>query len=307
VPTQKELEAAYCWDREDEVPRRPEMTEFRRGYRLHQARWRKRHGHPIGSQPIAPKGKPARPVGSRLPLDYALETGANFVTRNALAAAHERMSRREPNQSIDHQRIWADLLWSPSVAFNLFGDLAADLALADRSVHRLWPDAVGEVTDVRVAHSPGWLDPTYLNSLRSFDTLFVLDGALVAVDLKYHERAKAETPRPDNLGRYVAVAKKSRCFARGAIDELKGRSELAVLWLEHLLLHSMLQHESESWSWGRYVVVHPADNSDIAGLCARYRELLADDSTFGTLTLEQLLDSGVLPAADTLRERYLPA
>src|SRR5262249_62224184 len=90
VPNPEELESAFCWEREDEVPRRPEMTEFRRRSRLQQARWRERHGHPIGSQPIAPKGKPSRPVGSRLPLDYARETGANFLTAQALAAGKGR-------------------------------------------------------------------------------------------------------------------------------------------------------------------------------------------------------------------------
>ena len=36
------------------------------------------------------------------------------------------------------------------------------------------------------------------------------------------------------------------------------------MWLEHLLLLSMLQHASGTWSWGRYVVVHPAGNIDFA-------------------------------------------
>ena len=306
MPTQQELEAASCWDPEDEVPRRPEMTAFRRRYRLHQAEWRERHGHPIGSQPIAPKGKPFRPVGSRLPLDYARETGANFVTPGALAAVRQRTSVVEPKQSSDHQRVWADLLWSPTVAFNLFGELAADYGLADAAAHTWWPDAPGRVLDVRFAHSPGWLDPAYLNSLRAFDTVFAFDGGVVAVDVKYHERAKTEIPKPENLPRYVEVADRSGAFAPGSIDELKGKSQLAVLWLEHLLLHSMLQHESGSWSWGRYVVVHPAENSDVADLCSRYRRLLSDDSTFGVLTTEELIDSGALPAADTLRERYLP-
>jgi hypothetical protein len=306
VPSREELEAAYCWDREDEVPGRPHMTEFRRRYRLQQARWRERQGHPVGSQPIAPKGKPSRPVGNRLPLDYAQETGANFITAGALAAATERLSRTEPNQSIDRQRIWAELLWSPSVAFNLFGDLAADLALANRAAHAWWPEAPGSVTEVRFAHSPGWLDHAYLHSLRAFDTAFMLEHGVVAVDVKYHERAKAETPKPENLERYVEVAKKSGAFARGAVEQLGGKSELAVMWLEHLLLHSMLQHKGRRWTWGRYVVVHPAENSDMADLCARYRDLLRDDSTFVAMTLEQVLDSRLLPAAAALRERYLP-
>jgi PD-(D/E)XK nuclease superfamily protein len=306
VPTREELESAFCWERDDEVPRRPQMTRFRRRVRLQQARWRERNGHPIGSQPIAPKGKPSRPVGSRLPLDYARETGASFATPAALDAVKRRTSAIEPNQSLDHQRIWADLLSSPALAFNLFGELAADLELADRAVRTWCPDAPGRVVEVRFAHSPGWLDPAYLNSLRAFDAAFVLAGGIVAVDVKYHERAKAEIPRPENLERYIDVARRSGAFAEGAIEQVKGKSDLAVMWLEHLLLHSMLQHESGRWSWGRYLVVHPAGNIDVADMTERYRNLLADDSTFAPLTLEELLELGVLPASSPLRERYLP-
>ena len=166
--------------------------------------------------------------------------------------------------------------------------------------------------EVRFAHSPGWLDPAYLNSLRAFDAAFVLDRddgtqGIVAIDTKYHERVKSEIPKPENLQRYLEVAERSGIFAPGAVDQVKGRSDLAVMWLEHLLLLSMLQHPSAAWSWGRYVVVHPAGNLDIAGACARYRDLLADRSTFSSMTLEALLDAEALPARTTaaLRRRYL--
>jgi PD-(D/E)XK nuclease superfamily protein len=313
--TQHELEAAHCWEAEDRVPGRPGMTEFRRTVRYHQAQWREANGHPIGSHPIVPReGKPSRPVGSRLPLAYAKETGANFVTSTALDAARARTSIVEPHQSFDHQRSWADLLWAPALAFNLLGDLAADLSLADRAVHTWWPDAPGTVCDVRFAHSPGRFDPAYLNSLRAFDAAFVLDlddgtQATVGVDTNYHDRTKPEIPKPENLTRYLEVADRSGVFEPGATDVVKGRSDLAVMWLEHLLLLSMLQHDSGNWSWGRYVVLHPAGNSDFVHACARYRELLADESTFSSLSLEELLASEVLPAETTsvLRERYLPA
>jgi hypothetical protein len=313
APSEKELEALHCWEDEDRVPGRPEMTDFRRRLRYHQARWREANGHPMGTQPILPRpGKPSRLVGGRLPLDYARETGANLVTPGALAAARARTSFIEPHQSFDHQRFWADLLWSPTLALNLFGDLAANLVLADRAVHAWWPDAPGTVSEVRFTHSPGWLDPAYLNSLRAFDTAFVLeldDGAhgIVAVDVKYHERLKPEIPKPSNLRRYLEVAQRSGAFAPGAVDTVKGRSELAVMWLEHLLVFSMLQHPSGEWSWGRYVVVYPAGNADFADGCARYASLLDDRATFASLTLEELLDAGALPlkTAKALRARYL--
>ena len=100
---------------------------------------------------------------------------------------------------------------------------------------------------------------------------------------------------------------RSGAFRDGAVEALQGRSPLCVMWLEHLLLLSMLQHESGAWGWGRYVVVRPAGNTDVTELCARYRELLADTSTFVSMTVEELLGAGALRAATAaaIRERYL--
>jgi hypothetical protein len=80
------------------------------------------------------------------------------------------------------------------------------------------------------------------------------------------------------------------------------------MWLEHLLLLSMFQHPSGAWSWGHYIVVHPAGNPDIADACARYRSLLADPSTFSSMTIEEILDADAIPARTVakLRNRYLP-
>jgi hypothetical protein len=314
-PTREEYEAAFCWEADDQIPRRPAMTSFRREARYQQARWREANHHPIGTQPIAPKAGETRvrPVGSRLPLEYGRDTGASFVTSAALDAARARVAYVEPRQSLDHQRLWADLLSSVALSFNLFGDFAADIARADRAVHSWFPDAPGRVSELRFVHSPGWFDPAYINSLRSFDTVFILDRddgsrGIVAVGVRYHERNKPETPRPENLARYAEVAERSGVFAPGAIDTLTQRGDLCVMWIEHLLLFSMLQHPSRSWTWGRYVVVHPARNPDIVDACDRYRALLADDTTFATMTLEQLLDTGALaaPTVTALRARYLP-
>jgi hypothetical protein len=290
------------------------MTRFRQLMRYQQARWRETHGHPIGSQPIAPRphDKGVRPVGSRLPIAFAREHGVNFLTPAALVAAQARTALVEPHQGLDHQRLWADLLSSEALAFNLFGDLAADPELADRALHAWWPDAPGTVREVRFAYSPGRLDPAYLGSLRAFDAAFILeigDGTrgIVAIDTKLHERNKPETPKPSNLWRYLEVAERSGVFAPDAVDRLGRRSDRAVMWLEHLLLLSMLQHPGGAWTWGRYVVIHPVDNPDVTDLCARYRHALADGSTFDSMTIEDVIDTGILPAqaAESLRERYV--
>jgi hypothetical protein len=311
--SQEELEAAHCWEADDRVPRRPELTEFRRRLRYHQARWREANGHPTGTQPIAlkPDRAPTRLVGSRLPLAYAKETGANFVTPGALDAARARTSIVEPHQSFDHQRLWADLLWTPAMTFNLFGDLAADLTLADRAVHTWWPDTPGKVREIRFAHSPGWLDPAYLGNLVAFDVAFVLDlgdgtEGIVGVMNAYHDVNKRQPPKPKRLPRYRAVTEGSDAFGPDWLDAVNG-TELVHIWLAHALVLSMLQHPSRAWRWGRFVVVHPAGNSDFADAVSRYRALLVDESTFASVTTEALLAADALPTSTVtrLRDRYL--
>ena len=313
-PAKEELETAHCWEIDDRVPARPEMTAFRRTTRLHHAHWREAHGHPIGTQPIVPRpGGPWRPVGSRLPLPYARQTGATFVTWAALSAATRRASYVEPHQSSDHQRTWADLLSSSALAYNLFGDLAADAELADRAVHTWWPDVPGQVRELRFSYSPGRFDASYLNSLREFAVAILLDlddgrSGIVAVNVIYHERNKREVPKPQNRRRNQEVLDRSGAFGPAALDVFGG-SDLTVVFLEHLLLLSMLQHPSREWGWGRFVVVHPAGNVDAADLGRRYGNLLIDSSIFTVTTIEDLLDAETLPPASTtaIRERYVPS
>jgi hypothetical protein len=305
-PSREELEAAHCWEDGDRLPGRPETTAFRRAARLQQARWRAAQGHPIGSQPIAAAAGEGRPVGSRLPLEHALATGANFVSAGALAAVQARLATAEPHQSVDRQRLFADLLWSPALAVNLFADLDDD------GVRRLWPDAPGRLSEIRFAHSPGWLDPAYLGNLSSFAAVMVLDlgggeRGVIGVAVRYHDWLKPEIPKPRNLDRYLAVADRSGAFAPGATERFRGRDALTTTWLPHLLLLSILQHPTERWTWGRFVVVHPAGNLDVADGMAGYGDLLADRSTFSVVTLEALLGAGALPAATAaaLEDRYL--
>ena len=314
APTPEELDSAHCVDSSDLVSGSPEMTAFRQQTRLHQAHWREAHGHPIGTQPFIPRpGVDARPVGSRIPLDYGRRTGANFLTEAVREAVRRRSAVVEREQSIDQQRLWADLLSSEALAFNLFGDLAADHRRADRAIQACWPDTPGHVSEVRFLHSPGRLDPDWLNSLRQFDAAVVLDrgdgtNGIVALDVTYHERLKAETPKPENLWRLREVHERSGVFMPAAWDRLHVRNDLWSPWLEHLLMLSMLQHPSGAWRWGRYVVVHPAANVEMADMCARYRALLADDATFGSISVEKLVGEGILaaPTLRAIRERYLP-
>lgn len=309
--SQERLEAADCWLEHDVVRGQPDVTEFRRRVRYHQAMWREVNGYPIGTHRVRP-GTPARLVGSHLDLDFARTSGATFLTNSALDAARVRASTVEPHQIFDQRSFWADLLSSEAMTVNLFGDLAGDVERADRAIHRWWPATPGRVTEVRFAHSPGRLDPSYANSRRSFDAVFLLalpDGSngVVAIDVKYREVVERHGVKPSHMSRFVEIHHRSGAFEPGAVNTLNP-SRLSMIWLEHLLLLSMLQHESGRWTWGRYVVVHPEANTDIAHATDEYRRLLTDDATFGATTTEELLAASELRRTTVagLRRRYLP-
>ena len=305
------LEAAHCWLDHDRVPGDADLTEFRRGVRYHQSTWREAREYPIGTHRVRPGTQP-RLIGSHLDLDFAQQSGATFLTTRARRAAEARAAIVEPRQIFDQQSFWADLLSSQALAVNLFGDLASDLERADRAVRTWWPAAPGRVTEVRFAHSPGRLDPTYSNSRRYFDAMFVLelpDGSsgAVAIDVKYREAVERKGVKAAHMARFAEIHDRSGAFAAGALDAVNP-SRLSMIWLEHLLLLSMLQHESSRWTWGCYVVVHPHRNTSVAGANDDYRTLLADDATFASATIEDLLAAKVLAPKTTaaLRRRYVP-
>ena len=309
--SREELEVEHCWLGHDQVGGDPELTEFRRRVRHHHAIWRREKGYPIGTHRVRPGTEP-RLIGSYLDLDFARESGATFLTDRARTAAQARAALVEPHQIFNQQSFWADLLSSEALAVNLFGDLAADLDHADRAVHAWWPATPGRVTEVRFAHSPGRLDPGYSNSRRYFDAMFVLElpdgsrGAL-AIDVKYREVVERKGVKPAHLPRFAEIHDRSGSFLSGSVDLLP-RSRLSMIWLEHLLLESMLQHDSGRWTWGRYVVVHPRANTNVASATNEYRKRLADDTTFTSATIEELLDATALApkTGAALRRRYLP-
>jgi len=140
----------------DHVKDDPETTAFKRRSRLHQSQWRERQGYAPGTHPARPKeGETGRLIGSRIAIDMARESGANFISDAARKAADHRVANPEPHQTLDEDRLYGDLLSSMPMCFNLFGPLHADLGLADKAVKAWWPDAPGKVSAVRFEWSPG--------------------------------------------------------------------------------------------------------------------------------------------------------
>ena len=243
------------------------MTEFRRRVRYHQAQWREANGHPIGSQPIAPRPGGAGAARREPP-------PARLRPRDRRELRHRRRARRGEGPNVDHRT--APELRPPAAVGRPPVVAGAGLQPLRRPGRRPRarrpgrPHLVagrarhGVPTSASRTRRAGSIRP-YLGSLVAFDAAFVLDlgdgtQGIVGVDTKYHEREQAGDTEADAAAAVPARSpRRSGVFGPEAIDAVNG-TELTVMWLEHLLVLSMLQHPSRAWSWGRLVVVHPAGN-----------------------------------------------
>lgn len=312
--TNEELSAHHCLETVDRVGRDPETTAFKRRVRLHQALWREANQWPIGSEPMRPKpNKTARPLGSRIDVGYAHSTGANFLTQAAREAARKRVGNKETWQTLSVDRLYADMLSSMPMCFNLFGPLAMDPSVATEAVRTWWPDAPGRVRQVRFEWSPGRrIGGRFLENSSAFDAAFELEmdaGArgVIGIETKYHEHSKREKiPSGKRLQRYEKVTKRSGIFKHDALDTILG-THLQQIWLDHLLALSMLQEEASNWKWAKFVLVHPAENPSFARVAEDYVQLLRVSSTFEVRTIESLLNTPALTVEDValFKNRYL--
>ncbi len=311
-PAPQVLRDRHCWFSVDSAPRDPATTAWKRSARLHQAKWREARGHPIGTQPYR-GGVNTTPVGSRIALDFARKSGANFLTPGVCSAVQHRLDHRERGEMLRKDRLWADLLSSMPMCFNLFGDLHDDPRAATRAATSLWPDAPTGRASVRFEYSPGSADPEFLGNRSAFDAALEIDvagggHAVIGIETKYHEHARREkAPREKALARYVQVTEDSGAFVDDWRERVIG-TDLQQIWLDHLLVLSMLQHPSERWRWGRFVLVYASQNPSFERAATEYGAVLRDTSTFEGRTIESVLAT---PNAFgkamiiAFRERYL--
>lgn len=281
---------------------------------MQQALWRESQGLPIGPHPKRLRaGDPPKFLGSRLPLDVAKATGANFLSDAARQAVRRRLDNPQPRQTLDLDRLYCNLLSSMPMCFNLFAELQSDLKLADRAVHTWWPDMPGTVTDILFEWSPGrQVSGEYLENSSAFDVAFILDlgdgkQGVLGVETKYHEHcAKCETPSAQRLARYSIVTEASGLMTAEAMHAVIG-TELQQIWLDHLLAASMPLHKSGRWGWAGFVLVHPARNPSYARAMQRYRAYLWEPAAVRLNTIEELLAANILPepTGTAFRVRYI--
>ncbi len=259
---------------------------WQRRLRLGQALWREAKGLPIGEH----RG---RPLGSRLAMPEAEQHGWNFLTPGVADLVAGELAAVEAGSSkvLARRRLYEDLLSSQPLAFNLFGELATDLALATRVLGELWPTRVDEVTHVEFEYSPDRGDPRYTGTRSAFD-VFVEHTrpgggtGFVGIEVKYHEHLGVAAA--GNTARIEQVAAEAGIFRAEALPWLR-RPPLQQLWFDHLLALSMRHADPHRWQDGVFVIAYPEANPRCAAVTDDYLACLTDRSTVERRTLEEIV------------------
>ena len=294
---------------------RPADGRFAAAARLCQALWREDRGWPAGTLDT-PDGPV--PLGSRLRQDYA-RAGINFLSREVARAVRLELAYRRPGALYDERRVWANLLASQPLAFNLLVPLQLDPGLAAAFLRRLLPDLdVEAVPGIGFEHTPGRRDPRFLGDATALDALVTYRApggrrGFVALELKYAEPVPAAGPAP-STPRLDELALAAGLHA-DPLDPALRAGGLGQLRREHLLAWLLPHHEG--YDEGRLVLLVPGLNEGWVAAGRAYERRLAPAGAgtgaavpFGLVTLEAAVAAlaavpGEEGPAAYLAERYL--
>ena len=284
---------------------------FRACARLLQALWREEQDLAMGTH-REPSGR-TRKIGSLLSASDAHD-GRNFLTPALAQLARVEVAYQEPGALIDQKRLFANLLSSNPLAFNLAGPWRIDHKLAAQVLRQLFPSLdIDSVEDVRFEHSPGRLDPLFTGDRSAFDVAVVYarsDGArgLLGVEVKYSETSFEPAP-PELRPSYERLAVYSTLYKEPHHAALRV-NPLQQYFREHLLAFAAL--EAGLYAEAHLLVLTPHHNQLIQRSAALYRSFL-DNRTdtlvpFHVVELEQVISAfaaaGETEYAQALQLRY---
>ncbi len=264
-------------------------TDFSAHGRLLQSKWRESKGYPFAK------------YGNFLPSEFAKSNKVNFLSDKVRCLAqYELLRKGVKGKLIKEDRMWENLLSSQPLCFNLFGELHFDLKMATKYFKKLFPERIGEVTDVLFEHSPGRDDIRFTGDHSAFDVFVEYKRGdvkgFVGIEVKYAESLKEEQEK-SSIATFTKHENEYRrlttneIFVPGAIDSLK-HAPLSQIWRDHLLSIATKSIYDE----GFFVFLYPSQNDQCSKGVKLYSQYLisSDESLSGFYPryLEEFIEMG---------------
>ena len=238
----------------------------------------------------------------------------NYLRPDIAKLVRRELAYRERGALIDEARILENLLASSAMVFNLFGPMKLDGKLALAVLRAAFGIDATKVDGVFFETSPGRGDAAYIGDHTALDALIAytaVDGkpCFVGIEVKYAEsRPTNATPIRD---RHLEVARRSGLY-HDPDDVSLSQAPLRQFFAEHSLCYTMV-HEQRHFARGRFVVVSPTLNHEIASVIEAYQRHLDPSERnalpFAHVSLESIVaaihDAGEVDLGRALDERYL--
>jgi hypothetical protein len=198
----------------------------------------------------------------------------------------ETVQKRYPKYS---KGLYADMLRSEHIPFNLFAPLKQNLNLAQKVFNQLLNNpGIKEITKIEIeyASSPS---AEYMNDKTSFDTYveFINDAGeigFLGIEVKFTEHEYKLKPKSKEAtvinsldSRYDIISNRPGLFVPDSVEKLKS-DKFRQIWRNHLLGESMLLHPKSNFKNFISLIFYPSGNKHFNEVIPAYKSLLTPEN-----------------------------
>jgi hypothetical protein len=229
--------------------------------------------------------------------NYLLEsdarTGLNFYNGFGV---FENVKKRFKKYS---KSVYANMLRSEHMAFNLFVPLEGKLKYAERVLNVVLNNSIKSVDKILIEYAPKPV-ANYLNDKTSFDAYIEYTHinnirGIIGIEVKYTERSyklkkgskqELEVNNPSSI--YYQITNESGIYDKNKIHKLK-QDDFRQLWRNQILGESILLSKQDDFTHFTSLIIFPKSNIHVGKTNKEYRTFLIDKNKFIPLTLENFI------------------
>jgi hypothetical protein len=243
--------------------------------------------------------------------EEAAQKGLNFY--DDFEIFHEVKKRYKKKYS---KPLYANMLRSEHIAFNLFIPLKRELELAKSVFNDLLSGQIKSIDRIKIEHAPS-PSKDYLNDKTSFDTYIEYthkddQKGIIGIEVKYTEHgyalksgSKQEKDIKNEKSAYYKVSEQCGLYKENT-RELLISDRFRQIWRNQLLGESIIIKDHENYKYFTSITIFPEGNQYFIETSKEYIKMLkANHDNFVPVTYEDFIKTCQKHISDNRFEKWL--